>query len=73
MLLSPREAECLSLLACGKRPQEIAVVLNTHPKTVEKQIASARRKLGARTREHAVARALALGLVGLPDGEAGSS
>lgn len=61
--LSGRERECLLWLASGLRPQQIAYRLNTHPKTVEKQIASARRKLKSDTVAQAVAKALIFGLI----------
>lgn len=56
--LSPREQQCLMYLAQGLRVNALAAVLGTDPKTVEKQIASARAKLGAATREQAVAIAI---------------
>ncbi len=61
--LSPREKECLLWLASGLRPQQIAHRLNTHPKTVEKQIVSARRKLKADTVCQAVAKSLIFGVI----------
>jgi len=56
--LSIREIQCLELLAMGHRIDGVAATLGTAPKTVEKQIASARHKLGASTREQAVALAI---------------
>lgn len=56
--LTPRERQCLTLLAKGLRVDAIAKAFGTDPKTVEKQIASARAKLGAATREQAVAIAI---------------
>lgn len=52
--LSERERQCLKLLAQGLRVQDLADEMGTTTKTVEKQIASARKKLGAATREHAI-------------------
>lgn len=52
--LSERERQCLKLLAQGLRVQDLADEMGTTTKTVEKQIASARKKLGATTREHAI-------------------
>lgn len=52
--LSERERQCLILLAQGRRVQDLADEMGTTAKTVEKQIASARKKLGAATREHAI-------------------
>lgn len=53
--LSQREAECLSLLAQGLRTQRIAERMAISPATVEFHFKNARRKLGAHTREHALA------------------
>lgn len=53
-MLSDRERQCLKLLAQGLRVQDLANEMGTTAKTVEKQIASARKKLGAATREHAI-------------------
>ena len=61
--LSSRERECLLWLTRGLRVQQIAHCLGTHPKTVEKQLANARRKLKARTNNQAVMRALILNLL----------
>lgn len=63
--LSPRERDVLSLLAAGHRPDEIAHRLGIGAGTVDKHIVSAKEKLSARTRDHAVARALMLGLIDL--------
>lgn len=62
-LLSPRERECLLWLINGLRRQQIAYRLDTHVKTVEKQIESARRKLKAATVAQAIATALLYNLV----------
>lgn len=56
--LSTRERQCLSGLAAGWRDQDLADRFGTSARTVEKQISSARKKLGAATREHAVAIAI---------------
>jgi len=61
--LSPRERDCLALLARGLRNDRIAERLGIAPATVEMHLARARRKLGVRTREAAVARAVFAGLV----------
>lgn len=58
--LSPRERECLGLVADGLRIKAIAAELGIRPVTVELHLANARRKLGAANREQAVA--LAFGL-----------
>ncbi len=56
--LSKREAECLALLAHGLRNDRIGERLGIVEVTVRKHIHAARRKLGALTREQAVAIAL---------------
>lgn len=56
--LTPRERQCLTLLAKGLRVDAIAEAFGTDPKTVEKQIASARAKLDAATVTQAVALAI---------------
>ena len=61
--LSPREIEVLNWLACGENPKVIAYKLNTTLSTVDKQIRSARQKLGARNNEQALMRALAFGFI----------
>lgn len=61
--LSGRERDCLSYLAIGLRPADIAHLLNISEKTLEKHISGAKLKLKARTRDHAVAKALMLNLI----------
>lgn len=61
--LSPRERDVLSWLAAGLRPDHIADRLGVGAGTVDKYIVNAKEKLSARTRDHAVARALMLGLI----------
>lgn len=61
--LSKREVECLTWLAVGLRPEQIADRFGIGDKSIEKYIAGARRKLKARTRDHAVAKALMFGLI----------
>jgi DNA-binding CsgD family transcriptional regulator len=63
--LSVRETECLQWLASGLRTKEIADRMGIKPITVELHLRNARGKLGARTREHALARALADGVLNL--------
>jgi len=63
--LSSRERECLTWLAIGLRHDRIAEKLGISRPTVELHLANARRKLNARTREQALARAVALGLLSL--------
>jgi DNA-binding CsgD family transcriptional regulator len=56
--LSQREKECLVWLVAGLRPDQIADRLAISSKSVEKYILSAKKKLKATTRDHAVAKAL---------------
>ncbi|HVO01582.1 MAG TPA: LuxR C-terminal-related transcriptional regulator [Candidatus Cybelea sp.] len=55
--LSPRETECLKLCAKGMTAKQIAFKLDRSPATVMLHLKSATRKLGARNRVQAVARA----------------
>jgi LuxR family transcriptional regulator len=55
--LSPRERECLKLCAKGMTAKQIAYQLDRSPATVMLHLKSATRKLGARNRVQAVARA----------------
>lgn len=61
--LSPREVDALSLLAVGCSRAEIADRLMISEHTLRVYIESARHKLGAANTTHAVARALAGGLI----------
>lgn len=63
--LSPREHDCLAYLAAGLRTQQIADRLSIQPVTVELHLRRARERLGAKTREQALAMALSLGLLRL--------
>jgi DNA-binding NarL/FixJ family response regulator len=47
--LTAREIEVLQLLATGLRVREIAEQLSLSPRTVEKNVASARLRVGARS------------------------
>lgn len=58
LALTARETEVLRLFAQGKSSKEAALALSLSFRTVEHQIASAKRKLGARNVVHAVAIAL---------------
>jgi DNA-binding CsgD family transcriptional regulator len=58
--LSPREHEILGLLSQGLTGQAIARHLFLSPETVRTHIRNATRKLGAKTRVHAVALMLAV-------------
>jgi DNA-binding CsgD family transcriptional regulator len=61
--LSRREADALGHLAQGMANDRIAFALGIKPETVNLHIMSARRRLGARTREQAIAIAVRLGLI----------
>jgi DNA-binding CsgD family transcriptional regulator len=63
--LSTREADCLRYLGMGLRTKEIAHRMSVAPVTVEYHFTNARKKLGARTREQALAQALRSGLIEL--------
>ena len=63
--LTPRERECLLWSATGMNSKQVARRLGVSPQAVDFHILNACRKLGAATRAHAVARALALGLITL--------
>ena len=65
--LSPRESESLSLLAQGHRNKAIALAMDISEPTVEFHISNARKKLGTKTREQAVALAVHRGLISLAD------
>jgi len=66
--LSRREKQCLQLLAVGCGNSEIANELAITLPTVAMHIANAKRRLKARTREHAIAIALATGAIEYPAG-----
>ena len=53
--LTPREAEILGLLAGGRTNREIAETLVLSVHTVERHLANAYRKIGARNRADATA------------------
>lgn len=62
-VLTPRQAQILTLLAQGHSDQQIARVLDLKQRTVRFHIQSATRRLGARSRVHAVSLALQQGLI----------
>lgn len=61
--LSPRERECLQLAAKGLASAHIATLLGIGERTVHFHFGNILAKLGAANRRHAVARAIAAGLV----------
>lgn len=63
--LAARERECLQWLARGHRSDRIAEHMGITPRTVEFHLKNARNKLGGRTREHALAKALLEGWIEL--------
>lgn len=64
--LTPRQQECLTWLACGLNPQQIAEKIGISHHTVKMHIDSAKERLGATTRIQAVAKALTAGLITIP-------
>jgi PAS domain S-box-containing protein len=71
--LSKREREVLSLVALGETSPEIAETLHISHNTVRKHVNSAMRKLGARSRAHLVAKALADGTITASSGRLGEA
>lgn len=61
--LTMRERECLLWLSKGLRTKDISDKLNLSDHTVNFHINNAKARLGAETREQAVARAVVLGLI----------
>ncbi len=62
--LTPREFDCLLWAGDGKTDWEISVILGISRPTVVKHIASAREKLGAVNKTHAVATAMRMKILG---------
>jgi DNA-binding CsgD family transcriptional regulator len=63
--LTARELECVRWIACGLRQEALADKLKVSVATVALHIVNARKKLGAQTTTHAVAIAVARGLIAL--------
>ena len=61
--LSPRETDCLFWAAEGKSDWEVSVILGVGVSTVEKHMTSARDKLKAVNKGHAIAKALRCRLI----------
>lgn len=61
--LTPRELGVLQWAAEGKTTRDTSAILEIHHRTVEMHLTSAREKLDALNTTHAVARALARGLI----------
>lgn len=62
--LSPREREALTLLSIGQSRAEVADKIGISENTLRAYIDSARHKLGAMNVTHAVALAMARGVIG---------
>ncbi len=67
--LTDRELAVVSLLAAGRRPEQIAEHLGVSANTVRTHVQNLSAKLDARSRVDAVAKARALGLVERPPGD----
>jgi DNA-binding CsgD family transcriptional regulator len=61
--LSPRERDCLRLLAQGKKIKELGEDLGIAVKTIDNYIRSAKKKTGARSRDQMIAIAVTRGLL----------
>jgi len=61
--LTGRELECLEWVSHGKTSWEIAVILELSERTINFHLGNACQKLGVYGRQHAVAKALKLGIL----------
>ena len=61
--LSPRERDCMGFIAEGKSDWEIGEALGVAETTVITHVQNAKRKLGAKTRSHAVALCILAGII----------
>jgi DNA-binding CsgD family transcriptional regulator len=61
--VSPKELEVLAQLSIGYTSKQVARRLGKSPLTVKEQIASARKKLSAKTQTHACCEAIRKGLI----------
>jgi DNA-binding CsgD family transcriptional regulator len=61
--LTERELQCLGFLASGHRRDQIAQRLGIKSVTVDLHVRNARLKLGAKTREQAIAKAVHAGVI----------
>jgi DNA-binding CsgD family transcriptional regulator len=64
--LSPRQLECLEMIAAGETSAEIARVLGVSRRTVDHYVANTCARLGVRNRTQAVAKAIVDGLIERP-------
>jgi DNA-binding CsgD family transcriptional regulator len=62
--MTPRELECLTLIAKGASDAEAGLALGLSERTVRFHMRNATEKLGSRSRSHAVALATQLGILG---------
>lgn len=62
-VLSPREQQCLRWAADGKTSWEISCLLHISERTANFHLNAVAQKLGVFSRQHAIARALLLGLI----------
>jgi len=60
LLLTPRERDVLDWVAAGKTNRQVASILGTSPRTVQKHLEHVFAKLGVESRLAAVMRALSL-------------
>lgn len=65
--ISPRQLECLALVARGKSDWEAGQILGISDQTVHRHVEAVRMKLGVRRRTQLVAKSLHLGLIGYSD------
>ena len=61
--LAPRERECLLWASLGRSTKQISHKLNLAESTVNEYLATAAKKLGANNRQHAIAKAILLGVI----------
>lgn len=64
--LSPRQFECLEMVARGETSAGIALLLGVSRRTVDHYIADACARLGVRNRTQAVAKAIVEGIIERP-------
>lgn len=63
--LSPRQIDCLQLIAAGKTEWEMGIILDLSPSTIHDYVESARRRYGVRTRSQLVLAAARDGYISL--------
>lgn len=64
--LSPRQVECLEMVARGETSAGIALALGVSRRTVDHYIADTCARLGVRNRAQAVAKAIVAGMIESP-------